>query len=324
MAPGGGHRHPEAPSHAPQRYVAAVARPAVTVICPFAGDQAAFDRVLAALGTLRLAPGDEVLLADNRRAARPCVAGDVRVVDASGPASSYHARAVAAARARTDWLLFVDADCEPRPDLLDAYFTPEPAASTGVVAGGIVDWVTADTAVARYVAARRKLDQATTLAHPRGGYAQTANCLVRRAAFEAVGGFPEAVRSGGDADLCWRLAAAGWGLEERPAARVRHRNRAALLALLGQIHRHGAGMRWLDGRWPGAFPRPTARELAGRVRILQRRTDGLAYAALDVACLTARDLGRLRSNDASVRRRGGLVARLPRRRPTDGASRRPA
>ena len=37
-------------------------------------------------------------------------------------------------------------------------------------------------------------------------YAQTAHCAVRRSAFEAVGGFREDIRSGGDADLCFRLA----------------------------------------------------------------------------------------------------------------------
>jgi hypothetical protein len=287
-----------------------MSRPAVTVICPFAGDDRALADARAALAALRLAPGDEVLLADNRPGAVASRNGVVRTVPAAGPASSYHARQVAAREATGEWLLFLDADCVPEPGLLDAYFSPPPADGTGLLAGAIEDWVVEDTPVARYVAARRKLDQSTTLAHPRGPYAQTANVLVRRAAFEAVGGFPEAIRSGGDADLCWRLAAAGWRIAERSGARVRHRNRARLPALLRQIHRHGAGMRWLDARWPGAFPRPGVREVAGRARMLQRRVDGLGYAALDVACLTARDLGRLTSNDATRVRRGGLAGRL--------------
>jgi GT2 family glycosyltransferase len=232
-----------------------------------------------------------VLLADNRPAAvdRP---GAVRVIAARGPASSYHARAVAAAQASGEWLVFVDADTEPDPGLLDAYFDPPPRERTGVLAGAIEDWVAEDTLVARYIEARRKLNQATTLAHPTRPYAQTANCAVRRSAFEAVGGFPDPIRSGGDADLCWRLAAAGWELEERPGARVRHRNRARLGSLLAQVHRHGSGMGWLDRRWPGSFPPPSAREVAGRVRMV--RPD--AFALIDVATLFARDLGRLRPN----------------------------
>ncbi|HVL94593.1 MAG TPA: glycosyltransferase [Solirubrobacteraceae bacterium] len=260
-------------------------RPTASVIVPFAGPDGDLDRCLAALGRLALRDGDEVLVADNRPQPRP------GLVAAPGPASSYFARGVAAARARGDWLVFVDADTEPAPDLLDAYLDPAPADGVGVLAGAIEDWVAEDTPVARYIAARRKLDQGTTLAHPHRPYAQTANCAVRRSAFEAAGGFPDPVRSGADADLCWRLQAAGWRLEARPAARVRHRNRTTLRALLAQLHRHGAGMQWLDRRYPGAFPPPSPRELLARFGLLAR-----PHGALDLLALWARDLGRLHAN----------------------------
>jgi GT2 family glycosyltransferase len=102
------------------------------------------------------------------------------------------------------------------------------------------------------------------------------------------------VISGGDADLCWRLRDAGWKLEPRPRARVRHRNRATLRALLGQLHRHGRGMAWLEARYPGTFPPPTARELLGRPRMLAR--DRSLHGLIDVLGLYARDSGRLRGN----------------------------
>jgi len=245
-------------------------RPGVSVICPFVGEAPDFSG-------LRLRAGDELLLADNN----------------PGPRSSYFARDGAARRARGQWLVFIDADCDPDPGLLDAYFDPSPADRVGVLAGAIEDTVVEDTWVARYIRDRRKLDQATTLSGLRP-YAQTANCAVRRAAFEAVGGWPEPIRSGGDADLSWRLAAAGWDLEERPAARVRHRNRARLGELLAQLHRHGTGMRWLDERWPGSFPPPQRREHLGRLGLLAQ--DPSAYGALDVLGLWARDSGRLRRN----------------------------
>jgi GT2 family glycosyltransferase len=278
-------------------------RPPVTVICPFAGGDDELDRAVAALAAVRVREGDEVLLADNRTPPRPglhrgAAAGRVEVISAPGPASSYFARAVAARRARGEWLVFVDADTEPDPGLLDAYFAPPPGERTAVLAGGIEDWAAEATTTARYIAARRKLAQATTLARPGRPYAQTANCAVRRSAFEQAGGWPEPIRSGGDADLCWRLEDAGWALEERPAARVRHRNRATLRALLGQLQRHGAGMKWLDGRWPGAFPAPAPREYAGRFAMLARgiRHDDPRFAAVDFLALWARDLGRLRAN----------------------------
>ena len=62
--------------------------------------------------------------------------------------------------------------------------------------------------------------------------AATANLLVRRAAWAAVGGFLEGIRSGGDFEFCWRVADAGGRLEFRarrrgrappPDDRARHR-----------------------------------------------------------------------------------------------------
>jgi GT2 family glycosyltransferase len=81
-------------------------------------------------------------------------------------------------------------------------------------------------------------------------YAATANVLVRREAFTQVGGFTEGIRSGGDADLCFRLDDAGWMLEARPAA-VEHQGRATVRKLLRQYLRYGAGAAWLDERRPG-------------------------------------------------------------------------
>lgn len=260
-------------------------RPTVSLIAPFAGPGEELDRFLAAIGQIGLLEGDEIIVADNR--ARPEPGGVV--IEASGPRSSYYARQVAAERARGEWLVFVDADTTPDPGLLDAYFDPPPAERTAVLAGGIDDVAEADTPVARYVTARRKLDQSNTLAHSRP-YAQTANAAVRRSAFEEVGGFPDPVRSGADADLCWRLAAAGWGIESRPQARVRHRSRATLGALLAQLHRHGSGMQWLDRRYPGAFPPPRPRDLLGRFRMLARGD------VMDFVALWAADAGRLRAN----------------------------
>ena len=262
----------------------------MTVIVPFAGGSLA--PVLAALEGLRIREGDQVLIATQQPGQAPLTHAAIDVLDASGPASSYFARGVAAARATGEWLVFTDADCLPEPDLLDAYFDPFPDERTGVLAGAIEDWVEEDTRVARYIASRRKLDQSTTLAHPFRPYAQTANAAVRRSAFEAVGGFAEPVRSGGDADLCWRLQAAGWELESRPGARVRHRNRTALGELLGQLHRHGSGMEWLERRYPGSFPRPRPRALLGRTRLLAAGPSG----RLDFLSLWAADLGRLKAN----------------------------
>jgi GT2 family glycosyltransferase len=244
----------------------ATSRPSVSVVCPYVGPPPRFD--------LTLREGDELLLEDDNLGG-----------------SSYAARDRAARRAEGEWLVFLDADCDPDPDLLDAYFAEAPDAGVGVLAGRIEDAVVEDTVVARYIRDRAKLAQPLDGPRP---YAQTANCAVRRAAFLAVDGWPEPIVSGGDADLCWRLIDAGWKLESRPGARVRHRNRATLRALLAQLHRHGRGMAWLEARHPGSFPAPATRELIGRPRMLLR--DPSVYGALDVLGLYARDSGRLRGN----------------------------
>ena len=124
---------------------------------------------------------------------------------------------------------------------------------------------------------------------------------MRRTAFEAAGGFAGHVVSGGDADLCWRLRADGWELEERPRAAAGHRSRERAGALLAQVARHGEGAGWLERRWPGSAPAPTARSVLGGVAAALRADPGPA-GLLDAAALLARDAGRLRGN---VARRGG-------------------
>ena len=80
------------------------------------------------------------------------------------------------------------------------------------------------------------------------------NAACRRAAFEAVGGFREDIRAAEDADLWYRLRAAGWELERREQAYVVHLSRQTARALVAQKLGHGAGGAWLDRNYPGSFP----------------------------------------------------------------------
>ena len=130
---------------------------------------------------------------------------------------------------------------------------------------------------------------------------------MRRSAFEQVGGFAEAARAAEDADLCWRLQDAGWRLEARPEAAVEHRARETLGALLRQLAVHGAGVAWLDRRYPGSDPAPSLRQLAGRLswyprtawsRARRGEREEALFVLIDLLALSAYDAGRLRSNDA--------------------------
>jgi cellulose synthase/poly-beta-1,6-N-acetylglucosamine synthase-like glycosyltransferase len=276
----------------------------VTVICPFHGDAAAGHAALVALGALHLRPGDEVIVADNTPdsilAAAPAPPR-IQVVATHVKRQAYTSRNEAAARASGDWLLFTDADCVPAPDLIDRYFDDPPDERCGALAGEVVA-TPGRGLVSGYGAARGLLSQAAFLEHPYRPMAVTANLLVRRAAFEQIGGFAEGIRSGGDADLSWRLQAAGWELGHRPGAVVAHAHRDTLGGLLRQVARDGSGNAWLEAQHPGSrVPvrrvRGLARAVAGTawfaVTLRPRRA---AYKVIDGCVITAQAVGVRRGN----------------------------
>ena len=286
-------------------------RPDVDVVVPFRGGDAERAALLARLTTLRLGPGDTLTVVDNGRHPPPQAAGEPRLVHAPERPTSYYARNRGAERGSAEWIVFLDADVVAPADLLDRYFSAPPAAPTGVLAGGVRDDVAGRTPAERYAAARAPMADETTLERGEWSYAMTANCAVRRAAFVAVGGFDERLRSGGDADLCFRARRAGWALERRPDAVVVHRNRRTLRALARQKARHGAGVAWLARAYPGAFD---DRLTAGTVWWSARRLgaaalarargdrDGAAVAAVDVVAHWAFHIGRLLPNEPRPRR----------------------
>lgn len=280
-------------------------RPAVDVVVPFVGDDAALNAVRERMLALALGAGDSLVVVDNRPDVPPGPAGP-HVVRAPARQSSYYARNCGAARGHAPWLLFLDADVLPPPDLLDRYFGDPVDDATAVLAGAIDDVAPEGAGLAvRYARQSRPLDDSNTW---RAGfaYAQTANAAVRREAFEAVGGFT-VVRSGGDADLCFRLARAGWQIERRPNAVVGHRSRASLEGLVRQYLRYGAGAAWLDSRYPGFAPSSRMRPVVLNVvrgavaaarALLRGDRDGAARRALDPICGAAFAVGKRLANDA--------------------------
>jgi len=299
-------------------------RPPVDVVVPT--NDPALAALVARLERLELREGDTVVVAHNRRrrsrarersrAARASGAAPssgpssasgaapasgaaspsgsrLRVIDARAHPGSYFARNIGAAAGSNPWIVFLDADVEAPADLLDRLFDPAPEDGTGVLRGGVRDEPGGASLAARYAEAVALMDQSRA-----AGYAQTANCAVRRAAFARVGGFRADVRSGGDADLCFRLAAAGWALEDRPDAAVVHRSRTTLPALLRQRVRVGAGAAWLArsgaagaGGSAGASGAAAVRAAAGslvraaRTRDPIERVDRLGHAAAALGAL---------------------------------------
>jgi hypothetical protein len=282
------------------------ARPAVDVVVPFGGR--ALGPVLARAGSLALREGDTVTVVDNRPRPEDAPAAPPRValVAAREVASSYFARNAGARRGRAPWLVFLDADVLPPPDLLDRLFDPPPADRVALLAGEVRDEAPrpGDPPAVRYASLARAMSQEGNV---RLGFGATANLAVRRAAFEAAGGFRDDVRSGGDADLCLRVRAAGWELEARPAAAVVHRSRRTVRALLAQRAKHGAGAAWVNSRHPGALPERALggvawwalrRALAGAAALRRGDRDEALVALLDGPALLAYELGRRLPNGA--------------------------
>ena len=285
------------------------ARPAVDVVLPFYGSAEQLERVAERLARLDLRPGDTLTVADNRPGAAGASRGAVRIVGAGERRTSYHARNRGVAVGAAPWIVFLDADVLPPADLLDRYFEPAPAHEIGILAGSVVDQPPPDddtqTAAERYAFLKSSMSQEVTLAHGEWAFAQTANAAVRRRAFDQAGGFEDGVRSGGDADLCFRIRAAGWKLERRERAAVVHRNRATVPRMLAQRARHGAGAAWLSRRWPGALPRRrwpglafwAARRAAhGLLAAARRDRDATLLGLLDGPAVWAFELGRLIPN----------------------------
>jgi GT2 family glycosyltransferase len=127
-------------------------------------------------------------------------------------------------RARGELLVFTDADTRPRPDWLSVLVAAHER--DNAIVGGAVDsaeqsWFARGVHVCKFGS---WLDGSPAGVRP---LLPTANLLLSRLAWEAVGPFPVLGWSG-DADLCWRARAAGYSLAFEPAAVVGHEQRTSL------------------------------------------------------------------------------------------------
>jgi len=276
-----------------------------SVVVPLHGDRAYAERAAAAFRSLELGPEDELIIADNTDegvAAGP-FASIATVVHAAEQKSSYFARNAGADVARGEWLLFVDADCVPAPDLIERHFAEPIGERAGAVAGGIIGVTEQDSMLARYARDRNFLDQAEGMHGSAGVAAATGNLMIRRTTFDALDGFADGIRSGGDVDFCWRMHETGWQLEQRPDATVEHHHREDLASFLAMIARYGAGSRWLNERHPGTAPRwPLVHGLVGSAwdvgaHLIRGRVEPAAFRALDGLGLIAHNVGYRGSNE---------------------------
>ena len=284
------------------------------VVVPFRGSLAELDELRGRLSRLELREGDSVLVVDNTPG-RPSEDGPVPVLAAADRPTPGYARNRGVERGAGEWLVFLDADVVPRPDLVERYFERPPGERTAVLGGGVVDEDAPPGAppAVRYAHLRGLMAQDNTFGWGDWSFAQTSNAAFRREAFEAVGGFREDIRAAEDADLAYRLKAAGWEVERREEASVVHLTRPTARGFVRQRLLHGAGGAWLDRRYPGSVPRKrrpglvwwaarhATRGLVGAAR--RRDRDQAIRALFEPLEELSYEFGRSLSNERRPRRR---------------------
>jgi mycofactocin system glycosyltransferase len=194
-----------------------------------------------------------------------------------------------------DVVAFVDANVELPPSWLDGllpHFADPTVAAVAprvvAIAGGPLPWLNA------YEAVRSPLDQGLHPAavRPRSpvSYVPTTALVVRRRALAQLGGLDEALRTGEDVDLIWRLVAAGWRVRYEPAVTVGHPTRPRLGPWMAQRFGYGRSAAALHARHgsavaPLVVSAPSA--AAGIALLLGHPTIALVVAASAVVTSVA-------------------------------------
>jgi hypothetical protein len=155
-------------------------------------------------------------------------------------------------------VVFTDIRNRATPGWLEGIVAPlaDPA---NVVAGGHVDIGGNGRLAHRIARDDNHLDPEPLLRDDFLPFVTTSSMAVRRSALEAVDGFME-VRSGADADLCWRVQLAGLGaVVLAPASRMTCEPRSGLLDVYKQWRRYATSYVELRTRYEdeGAMLRPT-------------------------------------------------------------------
>ena len=209
-------------------------RPQLTIIVPFHKGLPLLERALAALVPLKA--GDELIVAADG-AVDDChalaAAHGARVIDIAGPRGPAVARNVAAASAKGDVLVFVDADVVASTAVVERVaeiFVDDP--ELGAVFGAYDE----DPGAQGFVSQYKNLAHAF-IHRKSSGPAQTFWAgfgAVRRDAYQAVGGFDERFErpSIEDIDLGYRLTAAGYRIHLDPSLAVCHLKRWTLRSMI--------------------------------------------------------------------------------------------
>lgn len=246
--------------------------------------------------TSQLGDHDRVTVADDAstdataEVAASLGANVVTLPESRGP---YHARQIAARHSVADVLVFTDGRCRPLPGWLEAH--RELHSRPGVVLSCTdVRTLSGPTLAERVAAKQQPFSLEGMVGVPgRPDYYPTANLGIAASAFSAVGGF-RAMRSGGDADICWRVQRQGLGtMAADHRVLMEWQPRSTIRELARQWKRYGGSTAYLEWVYDEYSPRPFGQDVPLRTqldvalahwrkRFRGKPSEVLAVAAMDM------------------------------------------
>jgi glycosyltransferase involved in cell wall biosynthesis len=279
---------------------------AIEVIIPVQNMADQLDKCLSPLVS-QCGPDDVVTVVDDASTDKTGdVAADLgaRVIHVQKSAGPYHARQLAANASQADVLLFVDGRCRPLDGLLDSHRRMQ--SQSGILLSATETRTRSGTALAARASARLRIFALSNFVgiDGRPDYYPTANLGIQRAAFHQVGGF-RTMRSGADADICWRIQqfAPGSMAVDRETL-MEWEPRTSVRDLLSQAYRYGKSYAHLEWVFDGSIAhihvpiKEMVASPAGRIRSRLRQLDGASppEKAICFAYTLAFDIGYARAN----------------------------
>ncbi len=278
----------------------------VTVVIPVRDNLSGVRRLVSLLRGLRVIVVDDGSFPPIKREdflGADCDIEVLRHIRSKGPAA---ARNTGLAACTTDFVAFLDSDVTPRRGWLEALLGHFCDPTVALVAPRIVGLSHSENVVARYEAVHSSLDlgerEAPVLPHSTVAYVPSAAIICRRANLLDAGGFDEALQSGEDVDLCWRLIEAGARLRYEPIAQVAHDHRTELRDWISRKAFYGGSAAPLSVRHPDKTAPVVISGWALMTWILMAFGSSLSQlASLVVAFLTGRRIAKaMRCADTSL------------------------